>query len=203
MATHGYIRVENEGGNSVLHAFHDGYTDNMLRDILELPSFIYNFLKTNERNSYKHEMITKNKEKKVKDGFDRIISLWSSLIPIGSIDIKFTSWMIAFDPLMYIHTNEVINGQNIYIKFSNGRLASCVVTIDGVDENSYNEYIGYIDKTNKSIYLDKNKIKKIPSNKDVISFQMNINLIVLDYIWQELDPSINRDKRLDEILKTN
>jgi hypothetical protein len=204
MATHGYIRVEKENNEtSIIHAFHDGYVDNMLKDLLELPTFIYKFLNTSEKNSYVLEMFRRDKEDRVKRGFDSIRALWSSTIPLKSIDETFESWLIASDPMMYIHSDEDVKEGDINIKFSDGRLPSCVISAQYANEEEC-DFDDIVEKVNKSIYLEENKIKKLPvkelKNGVMFSYHMNINLIVLDLIWQEIDPSINRDKKLQEIL---
>jgi len=204
MATHGYIKVEKEGKDSVIiHAFHDGYTDNMLRDILEVPMFIVKFLKTSEKNSYVLNMFNRDKEETVKGGFDRLRRLWDSIIPLKSIDDTFSSWLIASDPMMYIHCDEDIKKGDINMKFTDKRLASCDISLNReYDDDVEAEYDDYVSIINKTIYLEDNKIKKIKSESGEFKYHMNINFIVLDYLWQEMDPSIKRDKRLEEILKT-
>ncbi len=206
MATHGYIKVEKEGKeSSIIHAFHDGYTDNMLQDIVELPIFIYKFLKTNERNSYVLDMFTRNKEDRAKRGFDAVRALWNSTIPLDSIGETFQSWLTAFDPMMYINCKEDIKEGDINVKFSGSRLPSCIITAEDENEEESN-FDDIVEKVNSLIYFEENKIKKLPvkesKNGILFSYHMDINLIVLDFIWQEIDPSIKRDKKLEEILNS-
>ncbi len=210
MATHGEIKVtrfsyNGELKSSFIHAFHDGYNHNMIRDIFLIPQFIFNFLKSDTRNSYIIEMFTRDKTRYT--NFDNLLRSWNSLIPISSIEHRFESFMVAFDPLMYeVETNlrdidHRFSGIKIDFDKSGeeySRLPGCVIKLDDVDieEDDIEDFDGYIDNLNKLIYLEENKAKKIGK----LTYHMNINNIVADLVWQEVNPSVKRDKTISEIL---
>jgi hypothetical protein len=111
MATHGYIKVLRKDYNqkeesTILHAFHDGYMDNMFRDIVNLPKWVYNYLKNEKSKShYIYNMYVgdggESYKKQYKDDVDRMIRGWDSMIPLSSVEYTFETFMIAQDPLMY------------------------------------------------------------------------------------------------------
>lgn len=208
MSTHGYIKIKRGkddcrviSSESVIHVTHDGYLKNMVPDLFNIPKYVFEFLKSNyesgERNYYILNNIMKyNKDKK----FEQLLDDWKSMIPIGSIEYTFESFVIAQDPLQYAMERENIHSANITVEFAKSkRLPGCIITINDADEED--ELDMYMEEANKDIYLEENKIKRIPDEtKNTYKYHMNVNHIVIDMIWQEMDLSVSRDKKLNTIL---
>jgi hypothetical protein len=85
------------------------------------------------------------------------------------------------------------------------RLPNCVIKICFEnDDDRESDIEELVEKVNNGIYHDRfqiRKIKRVVEDKQIIvEYVMNINAIVIDYIFQDISDAVKRDMKLNNVL---